>query len=316
MPPSASPPSRLSSPRFFCAVHRGPCRSQITTGLAVWRLLEIPTIAVIPRCRGEQTTLGSAGGSSRQNYMCRVELLRSRGGNRRQDSAGTHPLHEGRRRTPGLVLMTMLKFPKTAQRPDWEVELGVGDRQGSALCSFSRRSDRARGRLLYLQRRFRTGVSDRARRAVGREGKSCDTFSPLRTVARNQRRECPMWSGFHMSMRVNGELRQNGSTSKMIVEMVSPRLVHFAIHDSGTRGLQFPTGPSSRSWHGHEAAAISQGWGCDGVAGRRAGKTKAEMRSFTALRAGWRSNAACHSFPRSPMATQRWQHYYFCETIR
>lgn len=107
-----------------------------------------------------------------------------------------------------------VEIPKDSQKTDWEVELGVViGKEARYLRSQDDAMEHVAGYCIS------NDVSERAfqteRGGQWTKGKSCDTFSPLGPwlATRDELSDVGL---LRMSLRVNGELRQNGSTSKMI----------------------------------------------------------------------------------------------------
>ena len=107
-----------------------------------------------------------------------------------------------------------VEIPKDSQKTDWEVELGVViGKEARYLSSKEQAADYVAGYCIS------NDVSERAFQiehgGQWTKGKSCDTFSPLGPWLVTPDEVSDVGS-LRMSLRVNGELRQNGSTSKMI----------------------------------------------------------------------------------------------------
>ncbi len=107
-----------------------------------------------------------------------------------------------------------VEIPKDSQKTDWEVELGVViGKEARYVPSTEAALQHVAGYCIS------NDVSERAfqveRGGQWTKGKSCDTFSPLGPWLVTPD-EIADVASLHMSLRVNGELRQNGSTSKMI----------------------------------------------------------------------------------------------------
>jgi 2-keto-4-pentenoate hydratase/2-oxohepta-3-ene-1,7-dioic acid hydratase in catechol pathway len=107
-----------------------------------------------------------------------------------------------------------VEIPKDSNKTDWEVELGVViGKEARYVHSQEEAMEHVAGYCIS------NDVSERAfqieRGGQWTKGKSCDTFSPLGPwlVTRDELSDV---GSLRMSLRVNGELRQNGSTSKMI----------------------------------------------------------------------------------------------------
>ena len=107
-----------------------------------------------------------------------------------------------------------VEIPKDSTKTDWEVELGVViGKEARYVASQEEAIEHVAGYCIS------NDVSERAfqieRGGQWTKGKSCDTFSPLGPWLATSDEISDVGS-LHMSLRVNGELRQNGSTSKMI----------------------------------------------------------------------------------------------------
>jgi len=107
-----------------------------------------------------------------------------------------------------------VEIPKDSAKTDWEVELGVViGKEARYVRSPEDAMEHVAGYCIS------NDVSERAfqieRGGQWTKGKSCDTFSPLGPwlVTRDEVSDV---GSLPMSLRVNGEQRQNGSTSKMI----------------------------------------------------------------------------------------------------
>ena len=107
-----------------------------------------------------------------------------------------------------------LMIPRGGDKTDWEVELGVViGKEARYLSSPADASAHIAGYCLTHD------VSERAfqleRGGQWTKGKSCDTFNPLGPWLSTPD-EIPNPNALKMKLWVNGELRQNGSTEKMI----------------------------------------------------------------------------------------------------
>ena len=116
-----------------------------------------------------------------------------------------------------------LLIPRGGEKTDWEVELGVViGREARYLSSLTDANAHIAGYCLTHD------VSERAfqleRNGQWTKGKSCDTFNPLGPWLATPD-EIPNPDALKMKLWVNGELRQNGSTEKMIFN--SAFLVHY-----------------------------------------------------------------------------------------
>jgi 2,4-diketo-3-deoxy-L-fuconate hydrolase len=116
-----------------------------------------------------------------------------------------------------------LLIPRGGEKTDWEVELGVViGKEARYLASPADARAHIAGYCLTHD------VSERAfqleRNGQWTKGKSCDTFNPLGPWLATPD-EIPNPDALKMKLWVNGELRQNGSTEKMIFN--SAFLVHY-----------------------------------------------------------------------------------------
>ncbi|MHB1936722.1 MAG: fumarylacetoacetate hydrolase family protein [Acidobacteriaceae bacterium] len=116
-----------------------------------------------------------------------------------------------------------LLIPRGGEKTDWEVELGVViGKEARYLASQADASAHIAGFCLTHD------VSERAfqleRNGQWTKGKSCDTFNPLGPWLSTPD-EIPKPDALKMKLWVNGELRQNGSTDKMIFNCAF--LVHY-----------------------------------------------------------------------------------------
>lgn len=116
-----------------------------------------------------------------------------------------------------------IQIPLGASKTDWEVELGVlVGREARYLISPAAAPRCIAGYCIAHD------VSERAfqleRGGQWTKGKSCDTFSPLGPWLATPD-EIPQVDALSMKLWVNGELRQNGTTARMIFNV--PLLVHY-----------------------------------------------------------------------------------------
>ncbi|MGH9616376.1 MAG: fumarylacetoacetate hydrolase family protein [Acidobacteriaceae bacterium] len=116
-----------------------------------------------------------------------------------------------------------VQIPRGAEKTDWEVELGVVI--GVEARYLSSPADAAAHIAGYC---VNHDVSERAfqleRNGQWTKGKSCDTFNPLGPWLSTPD-EIPNPEALKMKLWVNGEVRQNGSTEKMIFNCAF--LVHY-----------------------------------------------------------------------------------------
>ena len=114
-------------------------------------------------------------------------------------------------------------IPRGGEKTDWEIELGVViGKEARYLASPADASAHIAGYCLTHD------VSERAfqleHNGQWTKGKSCDTFNPLGPWLSTPD-EIPNPDALKMKLWVNGELRQNGSTDKMIFNCAF--LVHY-----------------------------------------------------------------------------------------
>jgi 2,4-diketo-3-deoxy-L-fuconate hydrolase len=116
-----------------------------------------------------------------------------------------------------------VEIPKDSKKTDWEVELGVViGKEARYVRSQEEAMEHVAGYCIS------NDVSEREfqveRGGQWTKGKSCDTFSPLGPFLAT-RDELSDVGSLRMSLRVNGEVRQNGRSSKMIFGV--PHLVWY-----------------------------------------------------------------------------------------
>jgi 2,4-didehydro-3-deoxy-L-rhamnonate hydrolase len=113
-------------------------------------------------------------------------------------------------------------IPKNAQKLDWEVELAVIIGKTAAYVSKETALDFVAGYALHNDYSERAFQLERGGQWV--KGKSADTFAPLGPFLATTE-EIPDPGNLKMWLKVNGELRQNSSTSKMIFDV--PTIVSY-----------------------------------------------------------------------------------------
>lgn len=116
-----------------------------------------------------------------------------------------------------------IEIPRNSTKTDWEVELGVViGRTARYLRDAQQAREHIAGYVLSHD------VSERAfqleRGGQWTKGKSCDTFNPLGPFLLSAD-ALPNPGNLAMKLSVNGERRQNGSTSTMIFDVFT--LVHY-----------------------------------------------------------------------------------------
>jgi 2-keto-4-pentenoate hydratase/2-oxohepta-3-ene-1,7-dioic acid hydratase in catechol pathway len=116
-----------------------------------------------------------------------------------------------------------VEIPKDSKKTDWEVELGVViGKDARYVASPEAAMEHVAGYCIS------NDISEREfqieRGGQWTKGKSCDTFNPLGPWLAT-RDEVADVGSLRLSLRVNGEVRQNGSSSKMIFGV--PHLVWY-----------------------------------------------------------------------------------------
>ena len=106
-----------------------------------------------------------------------------------------------------------LKIPRNAEKVDWEVELAVVMAKRASYVSEADALDHVAGFALHNDYSERAFHLERGGQWV--KGKSADTFAPLGPFLAT-RDELPNFAHLKMWLKVNGIVRQNSSTSKMI----------------------------------------------------------------------------------------------------
>lgn len=115
-----------------------------------------------------------------------------------------------------------LVIPRSAKKVDWEVELAVIIGKRALYVSKENALEFVAGFALHNDYSERSFQLERAGQWV--KGKSADTFAPLGPFLATPD-EIPNASNLHMWLKVNGKMRQNGSTSNMIFDV--PTLVSY-----------------------------------------------------------------------------------------
>ena len=115
-----------------------------------------------------------------------------------------------------------LIIPRNATKVDWEVELAIVVGKKALYVSREDALDYVAGFVLHNDYSERSFQLERGGQWV--KGKSADTFAPLGPFVAT-REEIPDLSHLKMWLKVNGELRQNGSTANMIFDV--PTLVSY-----------------------------------------------------------------------------------------
>ena len=115
-----------------------------------------------------------------------------------------------------------LMIPRSATKVDWEVELAIVIEKKASYVSREQALDHVAGFALHNDYSERTFQLERGGQWV--KGKSADTFAPLGPFLAT-RDEIADFNALNMWLKVNGEFRQEGSTSKMIFDV--PTLVSY-----------------------------------------------------------------------------------------
>ncbi|WP_208350854.1 fumarylacetoacetate hydrolase family protein [Pseudaestuariivita rosea] len=106
-----------------------------------------------------------------------------------------------------------IRLPRGSQKTDWEAELGVVIGREAKYVSENQALDHVFGYVAMNDVSERHFQAERGGQWT--KGKSCDTFAPVGPwlVTRD---EIPDPQAIQLTMSVNGQMRQNGSTSDMI----------------------------------------------------------------------------------------------------
>jgi 2-keto-4-pentenoate hydratase/2-oxohepta-3-ene-1,7-dioic acid hydratase in catechol pathway len=115
-----------------------------------------------------------------------------------------------------------LVIPRNSEKTDWEVELAVIIGKKAAHVSIGNAMTHVAGYVLHNDYSERAFQLERGGQWV--KGKSCDTFAPLGPFVATAD-EIPEPGSLGMWLRVNGEIRQQSSTSNMIFGV--PELVSY-----------------------------------------------------------------------------------------
>ncbi|MGH9543591.1 MAG: fumarylacetoacetate hydrolase family protein [Terriglobales bacterium] len=108
--------------------------------------------------------------------------------------------------------------PRNSSKVDWEVELAVVIEKRASYVSKERALDYVAGYALHNDYSERNFQLERGGQWV--KGKSADTFAPLGPFLATAN-EIPEVGNLKMWLKVNGNLRQNGSTSNMIFDVAT-----------------------------------------------------------------------------------------------
>ena len=109
-----------------------------------------------------------------------------------------------------------LVMPRNATKLDWEVELAIVIGRKATYVSMERALEHVAGFVLHNDYSERAFQLERGGQWV--KGKSADTFAPLGPFLAT-RDEIADFTALGMWLKVNGEYRQRGSTSKMIFDV-------------------------------------------------------------------------------------------------
>jgi len=115
-----------------------------------------------------------------------------------------------------------LVIPKNATKVDWEVELAIVVEKKASYVSRKNAMDYIAGFVLHNDYSERSFQLERGGQWV--KGKSADSFAPLGPFLATKD-EIEDFNQLGMWLKVNGEFRQRGSTSKMIFDV--PALVAY-----------------------------------------------------------------------------------------
>jgi len=111
-----------------------------------------------------------------------------------------------------------LVIPKNATKVDWEVELAIVVEKKASYVSRKNAMDYIAGFVLHNDYSERSFQLERGGQWV--KGKSADSFAPLGPFLATKD-EIEDFNQLGMWLKVNGEFRQRGSTSKMIFDVPS-----------------------------------------------------------------------------------------------
>ena len=111
-----------------------------------------------------------------------------------------------------------LIIPRNATKVDWEVELAVVIVKRASYLPKDRALDYVAGYVLHNDYSERSFQLERGGQWV--KGKSADTFAPLGPYLATPEELCDP-KNLRMWLKVNGEMRQNGTTSNMIFDVAT-----------------------------------------------------------------------------------------------
>jgi len=109
-----------------------------------------------------------------------------------------------------------LIIPKNSEKTDWEVELLVVIGKRAAYVQESEALDYVAGYALHNDYSERAFQIERSGQWV--KGKSCDTFAPVGPFIATKE-EIENVNNLKMWLKVNGEIKQNGTTADMIFKV-------------------------------------------------------------------------------------------------
>lgn len=115
-----------------------------------------------------------------------------------------------------------LVIPKNSEKTDWEVELAFVIGKKASYVEKENALDHVAGYVLHNDYSERAFQIERAGQWV--KGKSCDTFAPLGPFIATQD-EIEDINNLRMWLTVNGEYKQDGSTSTMVFDV--PTIVSY-----------------------------------------------------------------------------------------
>ncbi len=111
-----------------------------------------------------------------------------------------------------------LRIPRNATKVDWEVELAVVIGKKATYIAIEEALEYVAGYALHNDYSERTFQLERGGQWV--KGKSADTFAPLGPFLATPD-EIPNLGQLRMWLKVNGQMRQNGSTKNMVFDVAT-----------------------------------------------------------------------------------------------
>ena len=145
--------------------------------------------------------------------------------------------------------------PRNSSKVDWEVELAVVIEKRASYVSKDKALDYVAGYALHNDYSERNFQLERGGQWV--KGKSADTFAPLGPFLATAN-EIPEAGNLKMWLKVNGNLRQNGSTSNMIFDVATLVSYIEPVYDPAS-GRCDQHRNAGRSWYRNEPAGVSEG---------------------------------------------------------